>query len=97
MLLALQRSLPRDQTESEKFAPFNPGATLKLAQNTRSPVVEEIEAEHSKRERPIFNKPTTLTESSGGLCILIHSTDGPFTCRNLWKRFLKPSKSFLDT
>lgn len=42
------------------------------------------------------NKHTTLTESSGGLCILIHSTDGPFTCRNLWKRFLKPSKSFLD-
>lgn len=37
------------------------------------------------------------TESSGGLWILIHSTDGPFTCRNLWKRFLKPSKSFLDT
>lgn len=43
------------------------------------------------------NTQTRLTESSGGLCILIHSTDGPFTCRNLWKRFLKPSKSFLDT
>lgn len=39
----------------------------------------------------------THTESSGGLWILIHSTDGPFTCRNLWNRFLKPSKSFLDT
>lgn len=37
------------------------------------------------------------TESSGGLWILIHSTDGPFTCRNLWKRFLNPSKAFLDT
>lgn len=39
----------------------------------------------------------TLTESSGGLWILGHSTDGPFTWRNLWKRFLKPSKSFLDS
>lgn len=40
---------------------------------------------------------TGLTESSGGLCIFFHSTDGPFTCRNLWKRFLKPSKSLRET
>lgn len=48
-----------------------------------------------------FHKKTSHkrrpTESSGGLWILIHSTDGPFTCRNLWKRFLNPSKAFLDT
>lgn len=38
-----------------------------------------------------------LTDSSGGRLILAHSTEGPLTCRNLWKRFLKPSKSFLET
>lgn len=38
-----------------------------------------------------------LTESSGGLLIFGHSTEGPLTWRNRWNNFLKPSKSFLDT
>ena len=53
---------------------------------------------HKETQRCTKQHPQTrLTESSGGLCILTHSTDGPFTCRNLWKRFVKPSKSFLET
>lgn len=54
---------------------------------------KQKETQRRKKHHP----QTWLTESSGGLCILTHSTDGPFTCRNLWKRFVKPSKSFLET
>lgn len=54
---------------------------------------KQKETQRRKKHHP----QTRLTESSGGLCILTHSTDGPFTCRNLWKRFVKPSKSFLET
>lgn len=38
-----------------------------------------------------------LTASSGGRLILAQSTEGPLACRNLWKSFLKPSKSLLQT
>lgn len=58
----------------------------------------KLRIQASVRNRLVYDQSLAyLTESSGGLLIFGHSTEGPFTCRNRWNIFLKPSKSFLDT
>lgn len=72
------------------------GLLFKLRQHKRLDAVSHFIFHHKKQKNKTSHKKRP-TESSGGLWILIHSTEGPFTCRNLWKRFLNPSKAFLDT
>lgn len=66
--------------------------------STISQIWSKLVIQASVRNKLVYDQSLAyLTESSGGLLIFGHSTEGPFTCRNRWNNFLKPSKSFLDT